>query len=78
MLATTTAHTEETLQSVAESAQFAMNLHLVYEAEDPQPYLVALSVDVPVQLRLSKNMCDSIGEVLDTSKKKIGHERCTA
>ena len=68
VLATTTAHTEETLQSVAESDKFAMNLHLaIYEAEDPQPYLVALTVDVPVQLRLLKNLCDSIGDVLVTS-----------
>lgn len=52
-LATTTAHTDETLQCIGSAAQEALTLQTtVYERDEVQPYVVAMCVDVPVQVRL--------------------------
>ena len=39
----------------------------VYEGGEVQPYVAALSIDVPVQLYLLKEHCHAIGNDLDTS-----------
>ena len=67
-LATTHAHTADTLRTIADAARDCFSLQkAVYEEEEVQPYIVSMCVDVPVQLKLLKDYCDSIGDDLDTS-----------
>ena len=52
------------------SSNYVRDAHLqlaVYEGGEVQPYVAALSIDVPVQLYLLKEHCHAIGDDLDTS-----------